>query len=42
MPGKRKSDELKTLIVEAKLRGETDRDVADRFSFAPTLLLATV
>ena len=31
MPGKYKSDEIKTLIVEAKLRGETNRDIAERY-----------
>ena len=31
MPGKRISEEIKKLIVEAKRRKETDRDVAKRF-----------
>jgi hypothetical protein len=31
MPGKYISEEIKKLIVEAKQKGETDQEVADRF-----------
>ena len=31
MPGKYISEKIKKLIVEAKQKGETDQEVADRF-----------
>ena len=31
MPGKYKSEELRKLIVEAKQRGEMDKDIAKRY-----------
>uniref|UniRef100_A0A914DSR7 Uncharacterized protein n=1 Tax=Acrobeloides nanus TaxID=290746 RepID=A0A914DSR7_9BILA len=31
MPGKYKSEELRKLIVEAKQRGEMDKDIAERY-----------
>ena len=31
MPGKYKSEEIRKLIVEAKQKGETNKDIAERF-----------